>query len=71
VPRWRKSTWFIFVINLLFLVAMIVAVTSGYPCTSLTEESCEVLMTQGLGFLWVVSDLILVTIWLLTSPRRR
>ena len=85
--NWKKFTWFILLVNLLFLVlAIAVGVSiSGTPeeCESLTGESLE-LCKDVFGYvfggyallisvfiLWAAADLVLGIVWLVTKKRKK
>lgn len=77
----RKMSWFILVVNALFLVWVIVgAATAGHAtnCGTLDKQTCQAATDVGTGIgvaiivvIWVVVDFILLIIWLVTRPRQR
>ena len=84
--NWKKFTWFILLVNLLFLVlAIAVGVSTSTPeeCQGLTGESLE-LCKDVIGYvfggyallisvfiLWAVADLVLGIVWLVTKKRKK
>jgi hypothetical protein len=82
LPSWRRFTWVILVINVLFLIWIIggMASSSGpaHDCGSLDQQTCDsaknVGTAIGVGLIvafWAVVDVILGIIWLVTKPRGR
>ena len=79
--NWRKFTWFILVVNILFLIWIIsIGVdAAGTPdeCKDSVEfelEICKELYDLGSGiattlivFLWAAADVILGIVWLVTN----
>lgn len=81
-PHWRKMTWFIVIVNALFLVWIITGVASvADECKGLSGdelEICEAGTAIGAGIgvtvilvLWVIVDLILGVLWLVTRSTGR
>jgi RNA polymerase subunit RPABC4/transcription elongation factor Spt4 len=81
-PRWRKMTWFIVVVNVLFLIWLIAgAGAAAENCEGLVGEDLDICeagtavgATIGAGiiiFLWVLVDIILGILWLVTNRGRR
>ena len=85
--NWKKFTWFILLVNLLFLVLAIAvgASISETPeeCQGLTGESLE-LCKDVFGYvfggyallisvfiLWAAADLVLGIVWLVTKKRKK
>ena len=85
--NWKKFTWFILLVNLLFLVlAIAVGVSvSGTPeeCQGLTGESLELCKDVfwnifggkavfiSVFLLWAAADLVLGIVWLVTKKRKK
>ena len=77
----RKMSWFILVVNALFLAWVIAgAATAGHAtnCGTLDKQTCQAATDVGTGIgvaiivvIWVVVDFILLIIWLVTRPRQR
>lgn len=77
----RKFTWVILAINVIFLVWLIAgfATANNSPCGGgLSTSACQAASDIGTGigamivvFLWVAADIILGIIWLITRPRQR
>lgn len=79
---WRALTWVIVVVNILFLVWVIGGIAStGGACEGLTGselDACEAGTAIGATIgvaaivgLWVVVDIILGIVWLVTNTRKR
>jgi hypothetical protein len=79
---WRPLTWFILVVNVLFLIWMIsLGGAAAENCDDVTRaemDACEagtaIGATLGAGliiFLWVAADVILGIVWLVTNRGRR
>ena len=85
--NWKKFTWFILLVNLLFLVLAIAvgASISKTPeeCQGLTDEALE-LCKDVIGYvfggyalfisvfiLWAAADLVLGIVWLVTKKRKK
>lgn len=82
MPKWRPFTWVIVVINVLFLVWIIAGVAgTSDSCGGMSGEELEVCEAAtaigasiGVGiimFLWVLADVILGILWLVTRPKGR
>lgn len=88
MPKWRKFTWFILIVNVLFLIWLITGVSSAsgeiQDCSTLAAQAkstCEAgnagtAVGTGLGvgiiiLLWVMVDIILGIIWLVTRSSGR
>jgi hypothetical protein len=82
MPKWRPFTWVILVINILFLIWIISGVAgTADSCEGMTGdelEACEagtaIGASIGVGiivFFWVMVDIILGIIWLVTRPKGR
>ncbi len=75
LPQWRKMTWFILVVNLLFVV-WIFAGVGGADCEAEAEfaGACEAGTAIGVGIvivLWALVDVILGVLWLITGRSGR
>ena len=82
LPSWRPLTWVILVINLLFLFWIIGGLNAaGENCAGLVGDeldACEVgtgigagIAVTGILIFWVLVDIILGIIWLITGRNRR
>jgi hypothetical protein len=82
LPQWRKMTWFIVIVNILFLVWVIGGASSvSENCEGLRGselDACETGNAVGAGigitiiiFLWVLVDIILGILWLVTNRGQR
>ncbi len=82
LPKWRPFTWVIVVINALFLIWLIGGLASvADECAGVTGrdlEACEAGTAIGAGIgagiiltFWVLVDIILGIVWLVTKPKRR
>ncbi|MFN2388384.1 MAG: zinc ribbon domain-containing protein [Actinomycetota bacterium] len=82
IPQWRKMTWFIVIVNILFLVWVIGGAGSvADSCEGLTGselDACQagtaIGASIGIGLilvLWVVVDIILGILWLVTNRGQR
>jgi len=79
---WRKMTWFILIVQGLF-VAWMISVTDSVSnsCTGLSGDDLSIcqagtVIGAGLGlglivFLWVAADVILGLVWLITNRKSR
>lgn len=76
----RKLSWFILLVNVLFLVWIIVGASSSKAtnCGTLSAADCTTATQIGTGIgavlivvLWAVVDVILLVIWMITRPRQR
>lgn len=79
---WRKLTWFILVVQGLFIYWIIAATASASDsCTGLVGDDLSICQAgtaigAGLGigiiiFLWVAADVILGVVWLITNRKSR
>lgn len=76
----RKFSWFIIVINVLFLIWIIAGANSGggaANCGSLSVQTCQDAQTVGKGIgvmlivgFWVAADVILGILWLVTGGKK-
>ena len=82
MPRWRKMTWFIVIVNILFLLWLIAGVGgTAANCEGLVGDELDICeagtavgATIGAGLiivLWVMVDIILGILWLVTGRGRR
>lgn len=78
-PRVRVFTWFILVVNVLFLIWFIVAMRSvnSSTCDDLNSTDCEGMKDLGGGiggfliiFIWLAVDVVLGIIWIVTRRRQ-
>lgn len=77
--RWRKMTWLLAVVNLLFLIWVIGAIAdrpskSCAPGDSLCVNASDAGTGIGVAFIigfWFVVFIVLALIWLMTRPRHR
>lgn len=77
---WRKLTWFVLIVQAVFVAWIIggsVSASKG-TCEGLDQATCDA--AKGIGtalgvgmivVVWLVVDLILLVIWLVTRPRQR
>jgi hypothetical protein len=81
-PKWRKMTWFIVIVNILFLIWLIAGTgAAASNCEGLVGDELDICeagtavgATIGAGiiiFLWVLVDIILGILWLVTNRGRR
>ena len=78
-PYWRKMTWAILIFNVIALMYIVISgSSSGNPsnCNALSQQACNDAYNTGYGiavgiliFLWVVVDVILGVIWIVTQGR--
>ena len=79
VRRWRKMTWVLIVVNALFLIWVISAVTSRPSKTCApTDQLCVNASDTGTAIgvvvvivLWVLVFIALSLVWLMSRPRDR
>jgi hypothetical protein len=82
LPRWRIFTYVILVLNLVVLVWLIREIATDHTysgtCGNMSTQTCQNARDFGLVigvaiavFLWLLADLFLGLIWLLTRPRKR
>jgi predicted RNA-binding Zn-ribbon protein involved in translation (DUF1610 family) len=80
MKSWRALTWFILIVQVLFVILIISAVTStSGDCSGLSGDSadmCKAGTAIGLGigfgfilFLWALIDIILGVTWMVTNKR--
>lgn len=78
VKKWRKFTWFILVVQVLFVIWIISGVSAvSDSCDGLTGTDLDICQAgtavgAGIGiglilFLWGIVDVILAVIWLVTG----
>jgi hypothetical protein len=80
-PHWRKMTWVVLVWNVLMVIWIVGGLASGHSgqdCGSLSQQECNDAANIGRGIgvaflvvLWVVGDVILGILWLVTKGNRR
>ena len=79
IPRWRKMTWVLVVVNALFLVWVIAAVSdrASEDCPP-GDDLCVSASDAGTGigvalliFFWIFVFIVLSLIWLMTRPKQR
>lgn len=77
-PHWRKMTWAVLIFNAIMLIWLITSLTASTKgsCNGLTVSECagvsDVAHTAVAGIqivLWVLGDLILGVLWLVTKGR--
>ena len=78
-PHWRKMSWVILAWNALMVIWIIVGLAAAHNtanCGSLSQQACQDATNVGAGigvmalvFLWLVVDVLLAIIWLVTKPR--
>ena len=82
MKSWRKLTWFIMVIQVLFIVWIVAGTSSATSnCDGLIGSDLELCQAgtaigAGIGiafiiFLWAIVDIILGVIWLITNRGQR
>jgi len=82
MKSWRKMTWFILVVQVLFLIWIISGANSAADnCAGLTGDDLTICQAGtaigasiGIGliiFLWAIVDVILGVIWLITNRGQR
>lgn len=78
LPDWRKFTYFILAINVLFLLWILVGAAHSNNCSGISASSCNAATDVGKGigialvvFLWVIVDLILGVLYLVTNSGKR
>jgi len=77
-PHWRKMTWVVVIFNLIMLIWIIAgaAGTHASNCGQLSQRVCNDATATGAGIaiaalivLWVLGDIILGILWLVTRGR--
>ncbi len=80
-PHWRKMSWVILIWNALMIAWLVAALTTahnGSNCGTFDTQACHDAYNTGLAIgagvlvaIWVVGDIILGIIWLVTKGNRR
>lgn len=78
-PHWRKMSWVIVLFNVLMVIWIISALASApgaSHCGTLSQQTCQDAANVGTGIgvitlliLWVIVDILLSIVWLVTKPR--
>lgn len=81
LPDWRIFTYFILIMNIVFLIWIIAGAnssTSKKDCGTLSAQACHDATNVGKGIgialvigLWVAFDVIFGIIWLITNRKKR
>lgn len=77
-PHWRKMTWTIVIWNIVMAIWLATGANSvaHQHCSNLSAQACNAAKAVGGGIgaaliiaVWIVGDLILVVLWLVTKGR--
>lgn len=81
LPDWRIFTYFILLVNLVFLIWIIAGANTGSSkkdCAGLTAQECHDATNVGKGIgiafiiiLWALFDVIFGVLWLITNRKKR